>query len=93
MLSFGGVRVHPNAFHAVLENVAAAGWQVIQDDNFLDVHLIGVRDQAVCEQVGRTMRELLESQGARVPRIRVSSTDQLKRGITGKAPLIAAVAR
>jgi phenylacetate-CoA ligase len=79
---------HPNLFHQVLETVPAAGWQVVHDDDALSILLAGLRDPSVCEPLGRTVREVLEAQGAVVPPVRVRAVDTLERGATGKAPLI-----
>ncbi len=79
---------HPNLFHQVLETVPAAGWQVVQDDDSLSILLAGLRDSSVCEPLSRTVRELLEAQGAVVPPVQVRAVDVLERGATGKAPLI-----
>jgi len=79
---------HPNLFHQVLETVPAAGWQVVHDDNALSILLAGLRDHSVCEPLGRTVRDLLEAQGAIVPPVQVRAVDVLERGATGKAPLI-----
>jgi phenylacetate-CoA ligase len=79
---------HPNLFHQVLETVPAAGWQVVHDDDALSILLAGLRDHSVCESLGRTVREVLEAQGAVLPPVRVRVVDVLERGATGKAPLI-----
>jgi len=84
------VSVHPNAFHSLLETVPAAGWQVIQEDDYLSVNLAGLRDPEICRPLERSLRELLEKEGALVPAIRVLGVDELRRGATGKAPLILA---
>jgi len=84
------VSVHPNAFHRLLETVPAAGWQVIQEDDYLSVNLAGLRDPEICRPLERSLRELLESEGALVPSIRVLGVAELRRGTTGKAPLILA---
>jgi len=84
------VSIHPNVFHQLLETVAAAGWQVRQDDDGLSVSLIGLQDPSVCPSIAAEMQRALEAQGARIGTIRVSPVDALERGRTGKAPLILA---
>ncbi|HUI82075.1 MAG TPA: AMP-binding protein [Bryobacteraceae bacterium] len=82
------VPAHPNLFHPLLENVPAAGWQVIHDDDALSILLAGLRDSSVCEPLARQVREILETRGAVVPPVRIRAVDALERGATGKAPLI-----
>jgi phenylacetate-CoA ligase len=86
----GVVPIHPNVFHRVLETVPAAGWQVIQDDDALRIHLVGVRDPRICDTLGSSIGRLLESNGAVPPPIQVCQVDELRRGATGKAPLLIA---
>jgi hypothetical protein len=82
------VAVHPNQFHAALETVPAAGWQVIQEDDGLHVLLTGLRDPAAPAAIGRAIRDMLDRAGVVAPPIRVRAVEQLQRGATGKAPLI-----
>jgi putative adenylate-forming enzyme len=88
VLWFGPVAVHPNQFHAALETVPAAGWQVIQEDDGLHVLLTGLRDPAAPAAIGRAIRDMLDRAGVVAPPIRVRAVEQLQRGATGKAPLI-----
>jgi phenylacetate-CoA ligase len=88
VLWFGPVAVHPNQFHAALETVPAAGWQVIHEDDALHVLLTGLRDPAAPAAIGHAIREMLDRAGAVVPPIRVRAVERLHRGATGKAPLI-----
>jgi phenylacetate-CoA ligase len=84
------IPVHPNVFHRLLETVPAGGWQVIQEDGALTVHLAGLRDRALCEEVAKSTRELLQAEGVSVPTVRVLAVSELRRGRTGKAPLVLA---
>ena len=84
------IAVHPNAFHVLLENVPAGGWQVIQENGWLTVNLAGLRDLGVCDQVSASMQALLRAEGVAVPPIRVVPVSELRRGKTGKAPLVMA---
>ena len=91
VLYFGTVPVHPNVFHRLLETVPAAGWQVIQENGCLIVNLAGLKDQSVCDDITRSMRELLQGEGVACPPVTVLAVTELRRGRTGKAPLILAV--
>ena len=82
------VAAHPNLFHELLENVPAAGWQVIQDRDGVSVLLAGLRDREVCEPLSRSLRQMLEGRGAEAAAIRVRAVDALERGASGKAPLV-----
>jgi phenylacetate-CoA ligase len=84
------VPVHPNVFHRLLETVPAAGWQVIQENGRLTVNLAGLKDQSVCDQITRSMRTLLQGEGVACPPVTVLAVTELRRGKTGKAPLITA---
>ena len=82
------VSIHPNLFHEILERVAVAGWQVVQESDALRVDLLDAQDLDGLAPLEQTVRALLESRGARVPVIHVRQVTQLERGATGKAPLI-----
>jgi putative adenylate-forming enzyme len=88
----GGARVavHPNRFHDVLETVPATGWQVVQHERALSVHLTGDIDPRVRDDLRLQLERMLQSCGAEVPAIEVIQADRLRRGPTGKAPLIVA---
>jgi phenylacetate-coenzyme A ligase PaaK-like adenylate-forming protein len=88
VLWFGAVAVHPNQFHAVLETVPAAAWQVIHDEQGVQILLTGLRDPNACEPIGAAVRELLRRAGAGIQPVRVRAVDGLERGATGKAPLV-----
>jgi phenylacetate-CoA ligase len=91
VLYFGMVPVHPNVFHRLLETVPAAGWQVIQENGCLTVNLAGLKDRSVCDRIAWSMRELIEGEGVACPPVTVLPVSELRRGKTGKAPLIMAV--
>ena len=84
----GELAAHPNLFHCILDTVAAAGWQVVHDEDGLSIAFVGLRDASVCDRVAESIRQLLESRGAVAPVVRVRAVEELERGATGKAPLI-----
>jgi phenylacetate-coenzyme A ligase PaaK-like adenylate-forming protein len=88
----GRVAVHPNRFHDVLETVPATGWQVVQDERGLSVRVTGDIEPRVRDDLRLQIERMLQSCGAEVPAIEVVQTDRLRRGPTGKAPLIVAQA-
>jgi phenylacetate-CoA ligase len=91
VLYFGTVPVHPNVFHRLLETVPAAGWQVIQENGCLTVNLAGLKDQSLRDEIAVSMRRLLQGEGVACPPVTVLAVTELRRGKTGKAPLILAV--
>jgi len=82
------VAVHPNVFHRLLETVPAAGWQVVYEDQGLSVNLTGLRDETAPLHIDLALRQLLEAEGVEVPPVRVNAVPELRRGKTGKAPLV-----
>ncbi len=86
------IAVHPNVFHRLLETVPAAGWQVVRDDWGITVNLTGLRDEAAVSRIESEVRQLLDGEGIEVPPIRVNTVTELRRGKTGKAPLILGLA-
>jgi phenylacetate-coenzyme A ligase PaaK-like adenylate-forming protein len=84
------VSIHPNVFHDLLERVPASGWQVIQDERgALVVTLTGTPTAGVAEQLRQAVSGTLHHLGATVPTVEVRWADALRRGASGKAPLIA----
>jgi len=84
------IAIHPNIFHRLLETVPAGGWQVIQEDGVLTVNLAGLRDRMVCDEIAGSMRKFLQAEGVLIPPVRVVAVSELRRGRTGKAPLVLA---
>lgn len=83
------VAVHPNVFHELLETVPAAGWQVVQTGEGLEIYLLGpTGGEDAAQALERSIRLRMESEGAMVESIRVVPAAQLRRGATGKAPLV-----
>jgi len=89
VLAFGGIRVHPNRFHEVLERAPVAGWQVIFEGGDLRVLLTGLRVPEARPSIGEAVRAMLVREGVAVA-VRVVEVERLERGATGKAPLIVA---
>jgi phenylacetate-CoA ligase len=86
--SGGQVSVQPIVFHRVMDSVAAGGWQVIQGPEGLSVLLSGVREGFTAAALADSIRRELESQGARVPHVKVERVLTIPRTALGKAPLI-----
>jgi phenylacetate-coenzyme A ligase PaaK-like adenylate-forming protein len=80
--------VQPVVFHHVMDNVAAAGWQIAQRaDGHLDVLLAHPR-QVDTEALADRLRSTLTARGVVAPEVLVRTVDAIPRTPLGKAPLI-----
>src|SRR5919107_1191458 len=84
----GQVWVQPIVFPRVMDAVPAGGWQVVQGPERLSVLLSGVRGGFTAAALADSLRRELESQGARVPPVKVERVQAIPRTAFGKAPLI-----
>lgn len=80
--------VQPIVFHHVMDDVAAAGWQIAQrDDGHLDVLLAQPRELDP-QALAARLRAALTARGVAAPAVRVRTVDAIPRTPLGKAPLI-----
>jgi phenylacetate-CoA ligase len=87
----GARAVQPIVFHHVMDDVAAAGWQIAQrDDGHLDVLLAHPR-QADPDALAIRLRSALTARGVVAPEVRIQTVDAIPRTPLGKAPLIVAL--
>ena len=88
LLTLGGIVVHPHVFHAPLESVAVAGWQVIDEGDRLRLLLArpspGVDSAAVAGDVVNA----LEGVGVRGIPVETAIVEEIPRTALGKAPLV-----
>jgi len=84
----GLVEVHPNRFHEALERASVDAWQVERTHEGLIVRLVGRKAAAEAPGVSARIGALLAAAQARPPRLSVVVTETLKRGASGKAPLV-----
>jgi putative adenylate-forming enzyme len=87
VLELSGVRVHPNVFHAALEHLSVAGWQVVEDAAGLRVLVAGARDLDPATVASSVERSLAGAGAQGVPVV-VELVDVIPRTALGKAPLI-----
>jgi putative adenylate-forming enzyme len=87
VLELAGVSVHPNVFHAALERLPVAGWQVIDDGGRLRVLLAEPRDVDRASVAGDIRRALARVGVSGVP-VSVELVGAIPRTALGKAPLI-----
>lgn len=86
VLTLAGVPVHPNVFHAALEGLPVAGWQVIERSGGLCILLARPAGE-LPDVVGRVAAELGRV-GARAVPVCVDVVDEIPRTPLGKAPLV-----
>ena len=87
ILTIGGVAVHPNVFHAALERLPVAGWQVIEEGGRLRVLLAGGSSVDTLA-VGDNVRGALSRVGVIDIPVIVELVDSIPRTALGKAPLV-----
>jgi Coenzyme F390 synthetase len=87
----GQVSIHPNVFHNVLDEVALAGWQVIQEPSGLRVLLVGLAPSVSIEAVHAGVVSALTSAGVIGTQVDVQVVETIERTRLGKAPLVRAL--
>jgi len=87
----GAVSIHPNVFHLVLDDVAASGWQVVQEAAGLRVLVTGLLPGSSLEGVHTAVASALEAAGVAGLSVDVQAVDQLERTPLGKAPFVRAL--
>jgi phenylacetate-coenzyme A ligase PaaK-like adenylate-forming protein len=93
VLQIGGVSVHPNVFHHVLEAAPVREWQVVQEAERLHVVLAAPNAAIATDQIASALARELRQVGATPPRIDVELVDAVARTALGKAPLVKALRR
>jgi phenylacetate-coenzyme A ligase PaaK-like adenylate-forming protein len=84
----GGVRmVQPIVFHHVMDAVTAAGWQIIQRPDGLEVLLVQPHEVDQSALV-TSLQAALTAQGAVATTVRIREVAAIPRTALGKAPLI-----
>lgn len=84
----GEVAVIPHVFHRVMDMVPVSGWQVVQQQDELQVLLSGASEGLEEATLLDALRQALDGQGAIVPPIRILRVAAIPRSAGGKAPLI-----
>src|SRR5215203_6794980 len=79
--------VQPVVFHHVMDSVNAAGWQIRQDGNRLEVLVAEPRDLNA-DGLAAAIRSALTAQEIQPPEIAVREVAAIPRTALGKAPLI-----
>ena len=87
-VSGGEISVQPIVFHLAMDTVQAAGWQVIQRPEGLEVLLSNVREGLADADLIDRLRRELEAQGVIVPPFKVRRVPEVASTALGKSPLI-----
>lgn len=87
----GLVPIHPNVFHHVLDDVAASGWQVIQEPSALRILVAGLMPGHATGSIEAALAAALAGAGASPLPIDVQVVDRLERTALGKAPFVRAL--
>lgn len=82
------VSVHPIVFHHALDQAALAGWQVIQEPDWLRVLLAGLAPGGSVEAVRAAVSGALTPAGVVQTRVDVQLVEHLERTALGKAPFV-----
>jgi phenylacetate-coenzyme A ligase PaaK-like adenylate-forming protein len=93
VLDLHGIAVHPNVFHAALERVPVAAWQVVEERDGLRVLLAGATDGIVDADVATAVLTALRNVGVADLNVRVERVDRIPQTALGKAPLVRAIRR
>ena len=93
VLLLGGVAIHPNVFHNVLESLPVAAWQVVEEPGGLRVLLAGPTDAVRDDDVAASVGAAVARAGGPDISVRVERVDAIPRTKLGKAPLVRALRR
>lgn len=88
LLTLAGVVVHPHVFHAPLERLAVAAWQVIDEGDRLRVLLAPTSPEVDAAAVARDVATALDGIGVHGIPIETIIVDEIPRTALGKAPLV-----
>ena len=83
----GSVKIHPLAFHNIMDTLPLSAWQVVQEADGLRVLLAGVH-RTIDDRRVRNLVRVLASQEAAVPHIEVDRVLSIPQTISGKTHLV-----
>jgi putative adenylate-forming enzyme len=86
----GTITVHPIAVHRALDDVAAGGWQVREEQDRLRVLIARPGAGFSGERVAASLAAALEAAGAAPVGVSVEVVDDIPAGAAGKRPLVVA---
>lgn len=84
----GQVVVQPSVFHQVMDTLPINGWQIIQEEDGLDILVRRAPDDFSDESLVKSIQLAISAMGARVPPIRVKRVSHIPGTPHGKTPLV-----
>ncbi|MBZ5553469.1 MAG: hypothetical protein LAO21_12165 [Acidobacteriia bacterium] len=84
----GQVTLQPSVFHQIMDTLPINGWQIIQEEDGLDILVRRVPDDFSDESLVRSIQRAISAMGAIVPPIRVKRVSNIAGTPHGKTPLI-----
>ena len=87
-LTLGGMAVHPNVFHAALDRVPVAGWQVVENGGRIRLLLARPAPSVDPATVADDVAAALERVGSHDVVVKAEVVESIPRTALGKTPLI-----
>ena len=87
-LNHGQVVLQPSVFHQVLDALPINGWQIIQQEDGLEILVRKVPDDFSDESLVQSIQQAISAMGAIVPPIRVKRVSHIPGTPHGKTPLV-----
>jgi phenylacetate-CoA ligase len=87
-VNHGQVVVQPSVFHQVMDALPISGWQIIQEEDGLEILVRRVPDDFSDESLAKSIQLAISAMGAIVPPIRVKRVSDIPSTQHGKTPLI-----
>lgn len=87
-LNHGQVVLQPSVFHQVMDALPINGWQIIQEEDGLDILVRRPPDDFSDESLVESIQRAISAMGAIVPPIRVKRVSHIPGTPHGKTPLI-----
>ena len=84
----GLVRVHPNMFYAVLDELTVARWQVVHETDALRILLVTSGTPINEVSVRRSIEDAMRTSGIPQIHVGVEMVDSIPRSALGKTPLV-----
>jgi phenylacetate-CoA ligase len=87
-VNHGQVVLQPSVFHQVMDTLPINGWQIIQEEDGLEILVRRVPDDFSDESLVKSLHFAISAMGAIVPPIRVKRVSHIPSTPHGKTPLI-----
>jgi phenylacetate-CoA ligase len=87
-VNHGQVVLQPSVFHQVMDALPINGWQIVQEEDGLEILIRRVPDDFSDESLVKSIQRAMSAMGAIVPPIRVKRVLDIPGTYHGKTPLI-----